>query len=330
MTTSGTIGRTTIDAVSVIEHAARRCGVLTSAIPAEVLLSARQNLFMILTEFLNKGLQLFCLQKTVYPLLSGQKTLSLDVGTTDLQDVLLRTAVNNAATASGAGFATYVPASAVMVYSVAFTVSAAGTYTFVLEASNDGVTWQTAGTRSVNPTGAATVAFDADLLTLTAAQWRLRETVAGMLIPLSVVFYTQATEIQMTALNRDDYALMPNKGFQSLQPLQFWYDKQYNQPRLWFWPTPQDSTRCAVVWAQFQIQDVGALSNTLQVPDRWLNAVISQLAPYVCLELPKELVPQDRYPILVERAETALLAAQEAEVDGSPLRLRPQIGGYTR
>lgn len=325
---SGTVGLTQLDAISCIEHAARRCGVLASALTAEMLTSARENLFLILSEFVTKGLQLWCVQKTVYPLDAGGRFLYLNVGSVDLEDVLLRYGTANVAGAINAGIATYTPAVAVAVGSVVLGVPG-GTYTFALEGSPDGVTWTQYGVASYTLTATKRVAFDADVV-VTLGLWRVRETVLGIVVLNSAVFMTACTEINMSALNKDDYSLMPNKEFTSTQPLQFWYDKQTPQARLWLWPLPATADRLCVVWAQYQIQDVGDLSNTLQVPQRWLNAVISALAPYVCLELPKELVPPDRYTVLTARAEAALGDAMDAEVDGSPLRLAPRIGGYTK
>ena len=331
MATSGTVGRTVVDVSTVIEHAVRRCGVLASIITAEMQTSARENLFLILSDLATKGLQLWNVQKTVYPLASGQRYLNLQLGTTDLQDVLLRSVTSAPADVLSAGVATYAPITSLLTPLLISGVSvtcAAGTYNWVLEGSSDGVIWVQYGAQSITLDVAGAFAFDS-AQTATLGFWRVRETLVGTVVPTAVTFNSAATEIPITQLNRDDYALMPNKEFASAQPLQAWYDKQTPQPRLWFWPLPQDATRLCVVWAHFLNQDVGALSNTLAVPQRWLNAVISELAPLVCLELPKELVPPERYGQLMDRAQVALSIAQDAEVDGAPLRLRPNIRGYT-
>lgn len=327
MATSGTVGQTVIDVISVIEHAVRRCGVLVTAVPGEALTSARENLFMILSGFVTKGLQLWTIRKTVYPLGAGNRFLNLEVGSVDLQNVHLRSGNLNAATSIAAGTATYTPAAAVAVGSVVLE-AAAGSYSFVLEGSPDGVSWTRYGGRALTLTEASRFAFDSDAVA-TLGYWRVRETLLGTIVLSSAGFMTAATEIDMTSINRDDYASMPNKEFASTQPLQFWNDRQASQSRLWLWPLAQTSDRIVVVWAQYQVEDVGELSNTLAIPQRWLDPVISELATRVCLELPKELVPPDRYNILSERAQFALAEVQDAEVDGAPVRLAPDISGYT-
>lgn len=331
MTTSGTVGLTQLDAITVIEHSARRCGVLSTVLTAEMLTSARENLFLILSAFVTQGLQLWCQQKTVYHIPGGIRWLLLNVGTVDLENVLLRSLTANAATSLAPGTATYSPAASVTVGSATVEVPA-GTYNFVLEGSADGVTWRQFGTFAVTPTVAGKIAFDSDIVG-NRLFWRVRETLTGLVNFTSVTFNTDASEINMSPLNKDDYALMPNKEFMSTRPLQFWYDKQLPQPKLWFWPVPAYGVNSiCVVWAQIQLQDVGDLTNTIQVPQAWLDAVISELATRVWLELPKELVmaDPDRYAKLTARAEKSLSDARDAETDGSPLRLVPRIGAYTK
>lgn len=133
----------------------------------------------------------------------------------------------------------------------------------------------------------------------------------------------------MSQLPRSDYTSLPDKGFTSQQPLQYFFDKQSPNPQLLLWPTLQGLGPQVVLWIQRQIQDVGDLTNTLDVPLRWHKSIIFELAKQVFLELPKELVDKDRYPILTTEAEAATRSAEDGEVDGAPLRLQPNIRGYT-
>lgn len=328
MTTSGTVGLTTIDATSVIEHAARRCGVLAAAIPAEVQLSARDNLFLILSNFAYKGMALWCVQKYVYALKALGAILTLDVGIEEVLNALCRTATFNAAASLATpGSVTYSPGTAVYVNSVALGAPA-GSYVFVLEGSPDGVTWTQYGARTVTTTAASVICFDAEP-EANVAFWRVRETLLGLVVFTSAYFITAATEIPMTIMARDTYAALPNKYAQG-RPLQYWYDKQASQQRLWMWQVPgNETTYQAVIYARRQIQDVGDLTNTLDIPQRWLDPVISTLAPLVCLELPKELIPPGRYEILIAREAESVGAVLDAEVDNSPLSIVPNIRGYT-
>ena len=328
MTTSGTVGKTTLDATSFIEHAVRRCGVLVSSVTSEQMQSAIENLYLILSNFTTKGMQLWVTTKTVYPLALGAAYQTLNVGTTDVLNVLIRTVVTDTNVVIGTGLVTYTPtAGATLVNSVTLGVPA-GTYNLVLEASPDGITWTQTGSLALVGYLGGLLSFDSDIL-LTQPYWRVRETLAGTVVFTYAAFLNSANEIPSAPLSRDDYANLPNKAFGSAQSLQYWYDRQAINPRLWLWPVPNDATHQLVVWAQRQVQDVTSFTNTIEIPQRWQDAVIFELSTRVVMELPKEMVSPDRYPQLMERAATTLADAMDAETDGSPVRINPGIRGYT-
>lgn len=329
MATSGTVGRTVIDATAVIEHATRRCGVLTTELTAEMQTSAKDNLFLILSDFVTKGMELWCLGKVTYPVLQGASILNLDVGWVDVEHALLRTVSSHAADAIVAGSATYAPAVDATIVSAVLDLPA-GDYSWVLEGSSDGgVTWGTYGQRAVSLAARQTICVDADVFT-SLLNWRVAETLTGTVVPFSATFCDNWTEIPMSKTAQDDYAQLPNKGFPG-RPLQFWFDKQRDNARFWLWPVGSDSvTYQCVVWGHRQIEDVGELSNTLDVPQRWMNAVISTLAPYICLELPKDKVPPGRLQELIGMAAAILKDVQDAEIDGAPVSIAPNISAYTR
>ena len=70
--TSGRVGSTIIDVMTMIEHATRRCGVSAANLTAEQIQSARENLFLILSNLATRGLSLWCVTKL---------TLGTEVGT---------------------------------------------------------------------------------------------------------------------------------------------------------------------------------------------------------------------------------------------------------
>src|ERR1035437_2404704 len=105
MTTSGQIGQYQVDATAIIEHAFRRCGKLASTISAELQLSARENLFFLLSDLANRGLSLWCVQKYVLGVTPYQTSFNLPVGVVDINNALYRTKTDLAgSTISGAGW----------------------------------------------------------------------------------------------------------------------------------------------------------------------------------------------------------------------------------
>lgn len=327
--TSGAFGSVIMDVTSIIEHAVRRCGVSASVITAEQQQSARENLFLILSNLATKGLSLWCVQKFTLEVAAGVSELLLPVGVIDVLEGLFRTATSAAATSAGPGVVAYdAGASATpTVMGAVVTPAANGRYTFVLESSSDNAVWVPRGSADLVFAGVP-IGFDAS--TFVAAQyWRVRDTLDPGRVLTTASFLSNINDVTMGRLTRSSYAQMPNKAQASLQPLQFWYDKQFYQPRMVLWPVPSQ-TAFIRIYVQQQIQDPGSFVNAVQVPQRWLDAVIALLAPRVFLELPKELVASDRYEVLTGVAASLLRDAEDSETDGAPIKFAPNLVPYTR
>ncbi len=335
MATSGTVGQTVIDVTNVIEHAYRRCGKLASTISSELQLSARENLFFLLSDLANRGLSLWCVQKQVLGVTANQVQFPLQAGTVDVMTTLYRTKTDlTGSTISGVGWQgiDLGVGNETAAYNAAITFTGATTPTLVFESSTDNVTWiQQASFLSGVAVAANTwICVDAD--NAPAVQyWRVRDT-SGILPTVgTLVFSAMPYEIPMAKLSNDDYAALPNKTFtvpSGSKSLQFWFDKQ-TTPRLWIWPASQASDDQIVVWTQKHIQDVGALTNALDIPQRWLESIILLLACRCAVELPIGELPPGRLEYLEAKSAEHLAQAEDGESDGSPIRLAPNIGGYT-
>ncbi len=331
MATSGTIGQTQIDGVTIVDHAVRRCGVLPSLISGEHLATARENLFLQLTALTNRGLNLWCIKKNLLVAVPYLQKYPLQVGVVDLMRALWRYGTSTPATSYLGAVATidYGAGNTVNVVSGVITAPAAGTYNLLLESSPDSVTWTQRGTaRYQNVALGDQIAVDSESGILTR-YWRVSET-ALVVTVVAGSFLSAATEVPMSKFNKDQYETLPNKNFASTQVLQYWFDKQDVRPYMWVWPVALQVGPQVVLWTQTQIQDVGDLSNTLQVPQRWLDAIIAELAAVTALELPASMVPQGRAEMLAGRAEIATRSAEDGERDGSPILINPGIGVYTR
>ncbi len=336
MATSGTVGQTSIDVTTLIEHAYRRCGKLASTVSSELQLSARENLFFLLSDLANRGLSLWCVEKQVIGVRANHRVYTLWAGTVDVMNVLYRTKTDLDGTAiSGAGWQGIDLGSGneTAVYNAAISFATATTATLVLESSDDAVTWvQEAAFAFATTQPADTwLCVDADN-TRQVRYWRVRDT-SGTLPTLgSLTFSTEPYEIPMAKLSNDDYTSLPNKTFAvpaGSKSLQYWFDKQI-QPRIWIWPGLESDTDQIVVWSQRHIQDVGSLTNTLDVPQRWLESIILLLACRCAVELPAGELPMGRLEYLEGKCAEHLAQAEDGESDGAPIRISPNISGYTR
>jgi hypothetical protein len=135
-------------------------------------------------------------------------------------------------------------------------------------------------------------------------------------------------EIPLAKINRDDYANLPNKFFLG-RPVQFWYDKTIPDPILVVWPAPQVqfTFNQLVLYVQRYIQDVGTLTQAIEVPQRWTLAIIAELSRLLNLHIPEA---KGDPVLLANEAKTQLDIAWGSETDMAPTYLRPRLWNYTR
>ena len=357
MAYSGTVGQTVVTVQNLIDNGARRCGKLAEELTSEQVLSAKQSLFFVLSNLINQGIQYFAIKKYVYGLQPNKYEYLLPVGGNDVLNALYRwmTRPNGGYTSSAGGVvaniydgdvATYCQQSSAngnfvvdygtndpqYIGSIGFMPYVAGggtaTWNYAFQASTDGTTWATLYTgTNVSVTDGQWIWQDIDpganvqfyrMVASGGTTLALREWYLGV----------NSTEITMSRLNRDDYTNLPNKNFTANQPFQFWLNRTIPQATITLWPTPSDAFYQMTVWYSAQIEDVGALSGQLAIPDRWLLAIQNMLAHQMSMELPQ--VPLDRIQYLEGQAEKYFIMAEQEERDKSPIYFAPNIAPYTR
>ena len=355
MAYSGTVGQTTISVQSLIDHGARRAGKLAEELTVEQVQSAKESLFYVLSNLINQGIQYFAIKKQIIGLLANQYEYALPVGGNDVLNALYRTMAQptGAYTSSDGGTVdnvydqdttTYCAqttpngniavayGSALYLGSIGFMPYLPGggsaTWGYVLESSPDGATWTALYTATgASVTDGQWVWQDLDP-GATVAFYRMRATGGATLALRQLYFGNNSTEITMSRLNRDDYTNLPNKNFTANQPFQFWLNRTIPQATLTVWPTPSNSFVQMTVWYSAYVQDVGALSGQLAIPDRWYMAIQNMLAHQMAQELPG--VDTGRIQYLETQAEKYFNMAEQEERDKSPIYFSPNISVYSR
>lgn len=357
MAYSGTVGTTVINVQTLIDHGARRCGKLAEELTSEQLISARESLFFALSDLANIGINYWAISKKVFGLKADQYVYQLPLGAIDVLNALYRTmnrpsgdystsaggtvanvadsdidtycqqtsANGNISVFYGTNNPIYAGSIGILPY-----VSGGGsaTWSIIFEYSTNGSTWNT-----LEDLGAVVVTDNQWIWTdvdpgQTVEYYRVRA-YNGTTLALREWFVgNNSREIMMARLNRDDYTNLPNKNFTANQPYQFWFDRTIPQPSIYLWPTPSDPFIQMTVWYSRQIMDVGALTDELEVPQRWYEAVVFMLAHRMSLELPQ--VATDRIQYLEGQAEKHLNRAEQEERDKSPIYFAPNISVYTR
>ena len=356
MATSGTVGLTTVSVQNLIDDAARATGKLAEELTVEQILSSKRNLFYVLSSIINKGIQYFAIKKTVIGLNADQYIYNMPVGSNDALNVLYRqmerpsgsytssaggtvanvydgdtstycqqtSANGNISVNYGTSNPVYIGSIGILPY-----VSGGGsaTWTITYEYSVDGSTWNTLDSLgSIVVTDNEWVWTDIDPGQNVIA-YRVRASGGTTLALREFYLGNNSREIQMARLNRDDYTNLPNKNFTANQPYQYWFDRTIPVPTIYLWPVPSDPFIQMTVWYSAQIEDVGALSGELAIPDRWLLAVESMLAHRMSLILPA--VPLDRVKYLEGQADRNFNDAEQEERDKSPIYWAPNISVYT-
>lgn len=328
MAFSNTVSQTNFNTRRVIDNAIRRCKLTAQQITAEHIDIANDQLYLFLSDLANQGAPLWCIEKQIYPLYEGVGDITMTDGTVDILNSNFRTLQRvegtntDTSTARTVNFTTEI-----FVANVGIRWSAAAV-PIALERSDDGIVWVTVQTETPTATAGQWTWYDLDS-SVAARYFRVRAT-SGTLGFSEIYLANTPTEIPLARMNRDDYTNLPNKAFQNNRPLQYWFDRQVNNPIMHMWPVPNNAaTVCQiVVWRQRYIMDVGTMTQDVEVPQRWLEAIVSGLAAKMALELVE--VDVNLIPILDQKAAISLNIAQMEERDNSPMMIAPNISPYTR
>lgn len=356
MAYSNTVGQTVITVQTLIDHGARRAGKLAEELTIEQVQSAKESLFYLLSNLINQGIQYFAIKKKVYGLNPQQYEYLLPVGGNDVLNALYRTMNrptpnipngyfassgnadlafdNNTVTAdvqtapNGYIGVNYGTDNSIYAGSIGILPATSGSFHILLEWSNDDITWNT-----LYDTGVTTwesgqwLWYDIDP-GVTAQYYRMRETGGNTLSVSEFYVGNNSTEITMARLNRDDYTNLPNKNFTANQPFQFWFNRTIPQATITLWPAPSNPFVQMTIWYSAYVEDVGALSGQLAIPDRWYMAIQCMLAHQMSQELPGVDVTRIQY--LEGQAEKYFQMAEQEERDKSPIYLAPNVSVYTR
>ena len=328
MAFSNTVSQTVFNTGRVIDNAFRRCRIPAAMITAEYIDIAKDQLYLIFGELANQGTPLWCIEKQIYPLYDGVGDITTDTGTVDILNSNLRWLQEvSGANYDASTFREVDFSNATFVTTVGIFWTAASV-PISLQRSDDSVTWTTIQTEMPSAVAGQWTWYDLD--SSVATQYFRVLATSGTLNFSQIYLGNTPTEIPLARINRDDYTNLPNKSFQSNRPLQYWFDRQVNQPVMHLWPVPnlQASTYQIVLWRQRYIMDVGTMTQEVEIPQRWYEAIVALLATRLALEV-LEVDPQ-LVPTLNALADKALMIAQMEERDNSPMMIQPNISPYTR
>lgn len=354
MAYSGTVSTTVFNVGKVIDRAFGRCKLAPQQVTPEYIQIAKDLLFVFLSTLGNEGIPLWVQKKMILPIYEGVQDIELDPSVIDVLNSNLRTSTRllgvqqfasegdatlafdyNLSTActqvTAGGFIACQLGADFNPSTFGFLPNVTGLWDFAFQTSPDGVIWTTVYTGSqVVVVDGEWFWVDIEGIPEVGVSWlRMLALNTTVLDVIELVFEDAPNEIPIAKVNRDDYANLPNKWFTG-RPVQFWYDKQIPNPIITLWPVPQFqyTFNQIVLYVNRHIMDVGDLTDSIEVPQRWLLAIITELGRQLAMTIPEVKVEVLAY--LGPEADAQLKRAWASETDQSPTFLRARIWNYTR
>lgn len=356
MPSSGTVGSTVYRAADLIDSIAKRCGVPPATLSPEGLDTITGTLWRLLASWSNRGINLWRLYHALIPIYSGKQVYQLAQGDIDTMNVIHRQPQRlsaSAVTSSGGGTVANLTDGDVstactqggangnfvfdwgagttyQVGMIGLMSSPARSYNLVMEISNDNAQWA-----PVLAPGAVAYAangwqwYEIDPTGIPARYFRVRETGGAVMSFNEISLAVNWTDVDISRWNLDQWSTNPSKRSTGT-PRQYYMERLLT-PQINLWPVPasMESLNLMCVWIHRHIEDVGVISNTLNIPQRWYQPLID-MASFTCLpELPG--ADLKRYDMLKDIAmNISLPDAEKEERDKGPIHLAPMIGVYTR
>ena len=327
MAYSGNVSGTTFNALKVVDHAFRRCRLPAQAITSEMHSYALDSLYLMLSELANIKTPSWCIEQLILPMYENQPVVTLPPGTVEVLNLnyrvlqLLSGATTTTSTTYRVDFT-----SATVVNTVGIKWSAAAV-PVNFQVSTNGSVWTTVGTSSVTAS-AGEITWTDISGALAYPYFRIVAT-TGTLNYSAITLGNLPQQIPLGQLNRDSYVNQSNLQFPG-RPSNYYFQRDLPEPIVNLWPAPFSAAEQAqlILWRHRQIMDTENLQQEVEVPQRWLQAIIDGLASRVAAETPQ--VDAALMPLLDQRAAMSMQRAWDGDNDGSPIQINPGIAAYTR
>lgn len=345
-------------ALELIEEAAGRAGIPAVKLTSESIEKALDQLNLIFTHLVGRGIQLWKRQRMVLPCYMNEKRVPLPTSV-NLVDKLSRRSFMRAyggiafsdqgGTPSAAfddSFDTFCEQTALngsigIVYADPVQITGVGVLTYgamnlamFYEYSIDGVTdWTALDAAAGVVSDNQWVWIDLDGAPM-AKGWRVRSvaTTPGTgSVPFAVreiFFGFKPTEIVLEAFNLDEYHAMPDKTSGG-QVVNWYQQRDLDAPYLLVWPVPDGRAKYdqLVVWVREHIEAVTLPTQSLDIPRRWYDAITAMLARRLCRSLPE--ADLQRYPMLRQEEADAVELAEGEERDPALTNYDMGLSAYT-
>jgi hypothetical protein len=340
-TTSGRYTFQVIEVEVIIREAFERIGILGEFVEAQKLLAARNSINFLLLEWMNKSVNLWTLQSTYLALTPNQGQYTLTDTISDVIQANLRTftrQLNGTATASNGGIALnafdgdpqtvcdagnngnisydYGAGVTQQINFIGVQSSVTRNYTLLLEISVDNLNWNVLHTIPAQTFIDGITTWIDVPIPVNVRAYRIRETGGAQLSLKELYFNNNILDLPISNVSRYEYYTYPNKNL-SGRPSVFYFDRQIT-PILNIWPVPTNQYNCMQYTFTKMMQDVGAFTNSLEIPSLLYPAMVWGVAYYMALKY----VPQTA-SIMQSEYERAFNLATNKDTETTPLTISP-------
>jgi hypothetical protein len=328
----------------IITDAYERTGVVVDFTVQQKIQTALRSINFILQSWMNKRLNLFTIKQGMLSLNAGQSAYIIPDHAVDILEATVRTSSRylggvpaaSSGTAENAfdgnpathcqqnaadGWISYAwNASNYAVSILGVTSFVNAEYTLLPEYSLDGNTWLPAMSSPIPKQVYSQLELNWFVIPVPvpARSFRVRETGGATLDISELYFNTNINDIPITKMSRSEYVAYANKN-QTGQPSLFWVDRQIT-PVLYLYQTPSSLYNNLYYTYKRQIQDIGRMTNTAEIPTRFLDALTAALSYRLAVKEGK----LDRVQILKQDAIEAFEAAGFEDGENVTVRVTTQ------
>lgn len=197
----------------------------------------------------------------------------------------------------------------------------------MLEWANRGVNLWTVSARSiplVNGTGQYTL--PADTVDVIEQMIQLPATSSS----------ANTARYNLTRVSISSHATRTNPNITG-RPTEVWFDRQQAAPVANIWPLPDSSSYVLYYWALTRIQDPGDFTNNMEVPFRFLPALVAGLAYYLAVKVLTADRADTRWAVMFQEQriirlhddyESTFLAAAQEDREKATLSIVPRGSAY--
>jgi len=135
---------------------------------------------------------------------------------------------------------------------------------------------------------------------------------------------TAGAETQLERISFEEYNVLPNK-FQTGRATQYAIKRNVDNPTIFLYPVPQNSTDLLNIEGIRQLEDVNkSAGQNANIPKRFLPCLTYGLAYYLSQKRPG--IPMDRVNMLKTSYEETLKRAMEEDKERASIYFKPKLG----